>query len=302
MKKNFWLSGVMGVSLLAVAACGADETEGDAGEEDVNGDDTGDVEEDADAGEEDEDTADVENGDENGASSVAGETYTVATDNNFVPFAFTDLDTDELTGFDIELMTAISEEAGFDVEFETVDFAAALSGIQAGTYDAAINAMSITEERKETVDFSDPYYFDAGIIVAVADGNDEIQSLEDADEQGATVGTRQGSTSQEYLEDNTDDVNIEAFPEITEAYQAVISGHVDAVLYDEPNVLYYTEEQAQGQMVTVGDTLLADDYGIGMPQDHELLEPINEALDTLKEDGTYDDIYEEYFGERPEGT
>nr|WP_238544862.1 transporter substrate-binding domain-containing protein [Geomicrobium sp. JCM 19037] len=81
-----------------------------------------------------------------------------------------------------------------------------------------------------------------------------------------------------------------------------MQGHSDAVLYDEPNVLYYVEEQAQGQLVTVGDTLLADDYGIGMPQGHELVDPINHALEVLMENGTYDDIYEDYFGERPMGT
>ncbi|QQK74959.1 transporter substrate-binding domain-containing protein [Salicibibacter cibarius] len=299
MKKNFWLSGVLGVSLLAVAACGTDDTEEDADD----GDDTDDVEAEDEDGEDEDEEAAEDDGDENGGNgSVEGETFTVATDNNFVPFAFTDLETDELTGFDIELMNAISEEVGFDIEYEPVDFAASLSGIQSGSYDAAINAMSITEEREETVDFSDPYYFDAGIILAVAEGNDEIQSLEDAEEQGATISTRQGSTSQEYLEDNIDGIEIEAFPEITEAYEAVIGGHVDAVLYDEPNVLYHTEDLAEGQMVTVGETLLADDYGIGMPQDHELVDPVNEALETLKENGTYDDIYEDYFGERPEGT
>ncbi|AXF57228.1 transporter substrate-binding domain-containing protein [Salicibibacter kimchii] len=307
MKKNFWLSGIMGVSLLAVAACGTDDTEGDADDTDANGDDNGDV--DAEEDEEDEDDGDAgeeaaeDGGDGNGGdASVEGETFTVATDNSFVPFAFVDLDTDELTGFDIDLMNAISEEAGFDVEYETVDFNAALSGIQAGTYDASINAMSITEERQDSVDFSDPYYPDSGITLAVTDEDGDIQSLEDADAEGAAVGTGQGSTSQEYLEENTDNVDIEPYPDVTEAYQAVIAGHVDAVLYDEPNILYFVEEQAQGEMFTVGEKLTGEDYAIGMPPGHELVEPINEALGTIREDGTYDDIFEEWFGERPEGT
>ncbi|QDI93160.1 transporter substrate-binding domain-containing protein [Salicibibacter halophilus] len=271
---------------------------------DANGDDNDDVEAEDDEEDEDaEDETDEDDGDENGGdASVEGETYTVATDNSFVPFAFVDLDTDELTGFDIDLMDAVSEEAGFDVEYETVDFNAALSGIQAGTYDASINAMSITEEREDSVDFSDPYYPDSGIILAVSEEDGDIQSLEDAEADGATVGTGQGSTSQDYLEENTDNVDIEPYPDVTEAYQAVIAGHVDAVLYDEPNILYFVEEQAQGQMFTVGEKLTGEDYAIGMPQDHELVEPINEALETLRDDGTYDDIFEEWFGERPEGT
>ncbi|SDJ24831.1 transporter substrate-binding domain-containing protein [Natribacillus halophilus] len=312
MKKNFWLSGMVGVSLVFAAACGGADENGDEPEEDVNGDDNGDVEaddgededadEDEDEDEDDEADEDVDDDNGNGTSDVEGETYTVATDNSFVPFAYVDLETDELTGFDIELMDAISEEAGFDVEYETVDFNAALSGVQAGTYDASINAMSITEERQDSVDFSDPYYPDSGIILAVADEDSDIQSLEDAEADSATVGTGQGSTSQDYLEENTDNVDIEPYPDVTEAYQAVIAGHVDAVLYDEPNILYFVEEQAQGEMFTVGESLTAEDYAVGMPPEHELVEPINEALEALREDGTYDDIFEEWFGERPEGT
>lgn len=234
----------------------------------------------------------------NGQIDEGLDTYNVATDNNFVPFEFIDLETDELVGFDIDLMKAIAEEAGFAVEFHQMEFSGALNGVQQGQYDAAINGMSITDERKENIDFSDPYY-ESGLILAVAEDNDDIQSIDDLD-SSMTVSTRQSSTSQTYLEENAD-VEIDAYPEITEAYQALVTGHVEAALYDMPNVQYSIQQQGEGSMKVVGERLTGEDYGIAFPKDSDLVEPVNEALATLMENGTYGDIYEEYFGERPEG-
>lgn len=225
-------------------------------------------------------------------------TYDVATDNNFVPFEFIDLETNELIGFDIELMEAIADEVGFEVVFHQMDFTGALSGIEQGSYDAAINGMTITEERKENIDFSDPYY-ESGLILAVAEDNETIESIDDLNESH-TVSTRLSSTSQTYLEENTDAAS-DAYPEITEAYQALLTGHVDAALYDMPNVQYFMQQQGEGSMKIVGDMLTGEEYGIAFPKGSDLVEDVNEALSTLMENGTYGDIYEEYFGERPEG-
>jgi len=307
MKKNLLLTGVLGASMLALAACGDDEagTDEEPAEEPAADVEDEDDEADAEADDTDADDDDAEaaagDGDDVYAD-VAGETYTIATDNAFVPFAFMDLESDEMSGFDIELMTALAEEIGFTPNFQAMEFSGALAGIQSGSYDAAINAMSITEERKETIDFSDPYYLDAGIIFAVHESNtDEWSSFEDLDVEGVTISTVQGTTSHEFLDENLENATVQTYPEIADAYMNVIQGHNDAVLYDEPNVAY-TIEQAQDQLVMIGDTLLADDYGIGLPQGHDLLEPLNHALEVLQENGTYDDLYEEYFGERPFGT
>ena len=228
-----------------------------------------------------------------------GKVYTVATDNAYVPFEYLDEESGELVGFDIDLITALAEEAGIEIEFETLEFAGIVAGLGSGKFDIGIAGMTITEERKENIDFTQPYY-EAGLILAVTEENaDEIQSIDDVD--GKVVATRQGSTSQEYLEENTD-ATAEAFPEIVEAYQNVLAGRADAVLYDLPNVQYYSEKEAGGELITVGEKLTGEDYGIGFPKGSELRDKIDEALTTLKENGTYDDIYEEWFGERPEGT
>ncbi|WP_017185192.1 transporter substrate-binding domain-containing protein [Alkalibacillus haloalkaliphilus] len=223
------------------------------------------------------------------------ETYSVATDANFQPFEYLNPDTGEMEGFDIDLLNAIAEEAGFQVEYETMEFDGLLASMRSGRNDIGIAGISITEERQETIDFSDAYY-DSGLILAVPVDSD-IESIDDVD--GLEVGARQGSTSEEYLLDNTD-ADVTAFPEIVTAYMDLEAGRLDAVLYDLPNVQYYIMENAEDELKTVGDVLEGQPYGIAFPKDSELVEPVNEALATVKEDGTYDEIYEKWFGESPE--
>lgn len=227
-----------------------------------------------------------------------GDVYTVATDNGYVPFEYIDEETEELVGFDIDLINALADEAGIEIEFQTLEFDGIVAGIGSGRYDIAIAGMGITEERQESIDFTEPYYH-GGLILAVQEDNDEIKSIDDVD--GKSIATRTGSTSQEYLTENTN-ADIEAFPGIIEAYQNTIAGRADAILYDLPNVQYYTEKEAKGKLKTVGERLTSEDYGIAFPKGSDLRDEINEALKTLKENGTYDDIYEKWFGERPEGT
>ncbi|MGP4071154.1 transporter substrate-binding domain-containing protein [Piscibacillus sp. B03] len=225
-----------------------------------------------------------------------GDTYTVATDANFQPFEYKNPDTGEMEGFDIELIEAIAEDQGFEVEFETMEFDGLLGSMRSAKHDIGIAGISITEDRKEFIDFSDSYY-DSGLILAVPNDSD-IESIDDID--GLNVGARQGSTSEDYLLDNTD-AEVTAFPEIVTAYMDLQRGRLDAVLYDLPNVQYYIKEEASDSLKTVGDVLEGQPYGIALPKDEnpELLESINEGLANVKENGTYDEIYEKWFGEAP---
>lgn len=223
-------------------------------------------------------------------------TYTVATDSSYVPFEFLDTETGEMVGFDIDLINEIADRVGFEIDLEVVEFDGIVSGMGTGRYDIGIAGMTITEDRAENFDFSDPYY-DAGLILAVRADEDEIDSIDDVD--GRPVATRAATTSETYLQDNTD-AEVRTFPEIVNAYQDLVAGRVDAVIYDVPNVLYYIENEAIGEMKAVGDTLTGEQYGIAFPQGSELVDDVNAALAEMMEDGTYGDIYEEWFGERPE--
>ncbi|WP_226036886.1 transporter substrate-binding domain-containing protein [Aquibacillus saliphilus] len=222
------------------------------------------------------------------------ETYTVATDANFQPFEYKNPDTGEMEGFDIELIEAIADEAGFNVEFKTMDFDGLIASMQSGKFPLALAGISITEERKETIAFSDSYY-DSGLILAVPEESD-IQSIDDV--AGLEVGARQGSTSEAYLLESTD-AEVTAYPEIVTAYMNLERDRLDAVLYDLPNVKYYIKENAQDTLKTVGDVLEGQPYGIAFPKDSDLVETVNEGLATIKENGTYDEIYKKWFGTEP---
>ncbi|MFG6115312.1 glutamine ABC transporter substrate-binding protein [Halobacillus sp. MO56] len=231
-------------------------------------------------------------------SGDAAEEYTVATDNNFVPFEFLNEETGEMEGFDIDLIKAVADEAGFKVNIESMKFDGVVSGMQSGRFDIGIAGMTITEERKETIDFSDPYY-DAGLMIAVNKDNNEIKSEDDL--AGKKVGTRSGTTSEAYIKENHPDAELVTFPGIVEAYMDLESGRLDAVMYDVPSVQYYVANDS-ANLKTVGDILQGEQYGIAFPKDSELVEDVNKALETLIENGTYDDIYEKWFGERKYGT
>lgn len=223
--------------------------------------------------------------------------YTVATDSNYQPFEFLDEATGEMVGFDIDLINAIADEVGFEIEFENMEFAGIVAGVASGRYDIGIAGMTITEERKESIDFSQPYY-QAGLILAVREDETEIQSVDDL--VGKIVATRSGSTSESFIIEHTEGEPM-AFPEIVEMYQTLISGRSDAALYDVPNVLYYIKTDAAGRMKAVGDILQGEEYGIAFPKGSELRDKADDALTTLMENGTYGDLYEKWFGERPEG-
>ncbi|TVP83419.1 MAG: amino acid ABC transporter substrate-binding protein [Alkalicoccus sp.] len=223
-------------------------------------------------------------------------TYTVATDSSYVPFEFLNEETGEMEGFDIDLINEIADRVGFEIDLEVVEFDGIVSGMGTGRYDIGIAGMTITEERAENFEFSNPYY-SAGLILAVRADEEEIQSIDDVD--GRSVATRAATTSETYLQQNTD-AEVVTFPDIVNAYQDLQSGRVDAAIYDLPNVLYYIETEGVGEMEAVGDTLTGEQYGIAFPEDSEIREDVNEALAEMMEDGAYAEIYEEWFGNEPD--
>lgn len=235
-----------------------------------------------------------------GAAESDGEydlndTYTVVSDNSFVPFEF--VEDGELVGFDIDLITAVAEEAGFEFEggeIETTNFDGIIPGLQTGQFEIAIAGMSITEDRAKVIDFADPYY-ESGLTIAVQKDNEDINSMEDLD--GKTIATRLGSTSSAYLKENLADATVNDYEQLDQVYLALENGSVDAVVYDVPNVEYYIATSAADSLKVVGDTYQAEDYGIAITKGNEdLVAAINDALATMRENGKYDEIYDKWFG------
>lgn len=232
-----------------------------------------------------------------GASIAMAQTpsVNVATDPSFVPFEMMDSETGEMIGFDMDIINAVAERAGFEVNLTTMEFSGIIPAVQTGSQEIAIAGTTITEERAQVVDFSDPYY-DSGLQIIVRANNEDISSLEDL--QGLTIGTKIGSTSYDFLQQELGEgADITPYPGTADMYMALLGRNVDAVLYDAPNVAYFSQTRGEGRTKVVGPLYEGQQYGIVFHKGSEWVEPTNEALAAMREDGTYDEIYKKWFGE-----
>lgn len=231
------------------------------------------------------------------STSFAQETVSAVTDPSFVPFEMMDKETGEMVGFDMDILHEVAERAGFEVDLRTMDFNGIIPAVQTGNADLAIAGITITDEREKVVDFSDPYY-DSGLRILVGASNDNVDELSDL--EGMSIGTKIGSTSYDYLQKNLgDNAEIKPYPGSADMYMALMGGSVDAVFYDAPNVGYFAKTQGEGRAKVVGPLYEGQQYGIAFTSGSQWVEPTNEALASMKEDGTYDEIYTKWFGEAP---
>ncbi|WP_318505746.1 transporter substrate-binding domain-containing protein [Bacillus sp. T3] len=221
--------------------------------------------------------------------------YKVGVDVTYPPFEFKD--GNEYKGIDIDLINAIAKNQGFKIELSPMDFGGIIPAMQANQLDVAIAGMSITDERKKIVDFSEPY-FDAGLTVIVKKDNTEIKSVDDL--KGKTVAVKKGTTGAKYATDNATklDIKVVQFNDSPAMFQEVSNGNADALIEDYPVISYAIAQQDLGLKI-VGDRLNGDQYGIAVlkGKNADLLEKINKGLAELKEDGTYDEIVKTYLGE-----
>ena len=232
------------------------------------------------------------------AGTVSAETLRVVTDPSFVPFEMMDQETGKMIGFDMEIIREVADRAGFEIDLNTMDFNGIIPALQAGNVDIAIAGITITDQREEIVDFSNPYY-DSGLRLLVRKGNDEIKEFDDL--EGKKVGTKIGSTSYDYLMKNLEaDDGVTPYPGSADMYMALMSGAIDAVFYDAPNVGYFARTKGEGQVTTVGPLYEGQQYGIALVEGSEWVDEVNTALAAMKEDGTYEKIYEKWFGPMPE--
>lgn len=233
------------------------------------------------------------------AGGVNADTLRVVTDPSFVPFEMMDQESGEMIGFDMEIIAEVAKRAGFDYELQTMDFNGIIPALQTGNVDIAIAGITITEEREQIVDFSDPYY-DSGLRIMVRESNDEVAEIGDL--EGMKIGTKIGSTSYDYLVGNLEQNDgVTPYPGSSDMYMALMSRAVDAVFYDAPNVGYFARTRGEGRVKTVGPLYEGQQYGIALTNGSEWVDEVNEALASIKEDGTYKAIYEKWFGPMPEG-
>lgn len=221
---------------------------------------------------------------------------TVATDTNFPPFEFKDPKTGEHTGFDVELWGAIAKEVGVEYDLQPMAFKGIVPGLQSAQIDAGIAGMSITDKRKEVIDFSDGYY-DSGLLLLVRVDETAIKDVKTLN--GAVVATKQGTTSVEFLKENATPAETKLFPNDNAMFMELLTGGVDAVMFDKPVVESFVSKRGKGKVKIVGDLYAGQPYGIGFPKGSELVSKVNAALKTLKANGTYNTLYKKWFGVEP---
>jgi polar amino acid transport system substrate-binding protein len=216
----------------------------------------------------------------------------VCSDIPYEPFEFEDPTSPiGYSGFDIELIAAVAELLGRDVEIIEAGFDALTSGnaFTAGQCDLAISAMTITAERAEQIDFSDVYYESVQSLL-VPEGS-TIASIADL-VAGVRVGVQSGTTGEEYAEEFVPGATIVGFDNAGDLLTALVAGQVDAVLQDEPvNAAHAL--QFGTQVVEIYET--DESYGIAFGKGSPLVAQVNAALTTLRADGTYDALFEKYF-------
>ncbi|SDD90924.1 polar amino acid transport system substrate-binding protein [Bhargavaea beijingensis] len=225
-----------------------------------------------------------------------GQTYTVGIDTTYPPFEFED-SSGNYKGIDVDLIRAIAENQGFEVKLEPMDFGGIIPALQAGQLDVAIAGMSITDERKKIVDFSEPY-FEAGLTLVSQKGNNEIKTLEDL--KGKTVVVKSGTTGAQFAQDNKDkyEYEITVLEDSPSMFQEVSNGNADVLIEDYP-VIVYAIAESNLDLKIVGDRLNGDHYGIAVLKgEHaDLLDMINTGLQELKDSGKYDEILNTYISE-----
>lgn len=235
-----------------------------------------------------------------GQSDSAGQSgkkvLRVGMDASYPPFGSQNQETKDYEGFDVDIIRAIGAEEGFDVEISNRSFDGLIPALQAKEIDVAINDITITDDRKQSVDFSKPYYI-AGLGVVVRSDNDTIHTVEDL--QGKTLGVSIGSTGEEAAR-KIPGANVRVFNAINEAFLEVQNGGVDAVVNDIPTNEYYVSHAGNKNVRTAEVALTKEDLGIAVLKGNtELLTKIDDGLAKIKANGKFGEIYEKWFGKEP---
>ncbi|GAA0487785.1 basic amino acid ABC transporter substrate-binding protein [Salinibacillus aidingensis] len=253
---------IMGISLILLTACGGEDTPS------------------------------------NTSSGEELKELTIATDAAFAPFEF--MDKGEVTGFDVDFATAVLKEAGYKANFDNVGWETMLQNIVNEKADLGVAGITITDERKETYDFSKPYFESTQLILVPEDS--QISSVEDLKDKnvGVQISTTGAEAAQKIFGKNSDQIH--QYDQVPLAIMAMQQNDVDAVIVDNAVAQEYLKNNPDAEIKIVKDknAFESEYYGFMFPKGSDLVDEINQAMETVMENGTYDEIYKEWFGQKPD--
>ena len=232
-----------------------------------------------------------------GDSGSASKTLRVGTNADFAPFEFQSADGKEYEGFDMDLARAVAEEMGMTADIQNINFDGLIPALVSKNIDIAISGMTINDERKKNVLFSEPYY-QSGLTIVVKKDNKDINGFKDL--SGKTVAVQIGTTSAKEVKKNPD-IQVKELNSSADTFLELKAGGVQAVVNDRPVNDYYIAKSGEQDVRVVNELLTSEDYGIAMAKDNqELQKKVDAALKKLKESGKYDEIYKKWFGQKTE--
>ena len=225
------------------------------------------------------------------AAAEADKTYIIYSDNAFAPFEYLDTETNEYVGVDMDLMAAIAEDQGIKYEMHNEGFDASMGAVQSGQADAMIAGMTITDERKETFDFSEAYFDDGQVIVAK-----EGTKLEDLN--GKTVAAKTSTVGGEYAESIKDQYGftINYYEGSDNMYQAVMTG-TDAACVEDFSVIGYAIKSGEVDLSIISEepaNVKGYGFAVQKGKNPELIEKFNAGLANIKASGKYKEILAKY--------
>ena len=243
-----------------------------------------------------------------GGGGSGSETIQIGSDIPYPPFEM--MENGEVTGFDPAIAQAVfTDELGYEYNFNDTSFDGIIQALNNGNFRVIMSAMTITDERAQKVAFSDPYFTAYQTIATLEDS--DIESKEAL--KGKTVAVQKGTTgagaAESLKEEFGGDLTIKRFDTIASAFNALLNNQAVAVINDNTVSAEYVSKnddqlrfvEGEGAAVEQGReappylTLTVEDYGIAFRKDDDLVSEVNDALASLQESGTYDEIYSEYF-------
>ncbi len=230
-----------------------------------------------------------DNGDE--AQLITDGEIVIAMSGEFKPFSHFDSD-NQLTGFDYDIAAAIADEMGLTLKSETASFASLIQGLQSNRYDALIASMTPTEKRAEVVDFTESYYTDGAQYFVKTESDCEAFDIEST----VNVGVANGTTYDQYLKDEGFQGEVVSFESDITALEDTEAGRLDGTVTGLLVGLFQIQDAGR-DLRACGEPLYTEAPAVAVAKDNPLKGDIDEALKTIKDNGTYADISNEWFGE-----